>query len=123
MVLFKLRWPIIIIGAVLIVAICFLNWYVPRSDEAARAETISIGDEIVKALDSYFGEHGKYPGSLEALVPKYLDEIKAPPWGEAWKYEAYHKGFLLKTGYRGSGESYYPSMSYDSVGKTWIDDR
>ena len=84
-----LKLPILIIASLVVAMTCILSWHLPRGLEAARAETIVIGNEIVKALDSYFGEHDIYPGSLETLVPKYLDEIKTPIWGEAWQYELY----------------------------------
>lgn len=122
---FALRPRIVIIGLFLIAAVLFLNWYAPRSLEADRSETMAIGDEIVEALDRYFSEHGRYPNSFDALVPKYLDKIKAPIWGEAWQYESYPPNgdaFELKVGYKDWGNSYYPVMYYISTEKKWLYD-
>lgn len=41
------------------------------------------------ALESYYGEFGKYPSNdegLNALVPKYIDKLRKDPWGNAYQY-------------------------------------
>ncbi|MCK4752949.1 MAG: hypothetical protein KAS75_05850 [Planctomycetes bacterium] len=125
----RMRWLalrpyIVIIPLFLIALVLFFNWYVPSSLKADRTETVTVGDEIVKALDSYFGDHSKYPNSLEALVPKYLDKVKPPTWGEdGWQYQLNGpngKSFGLKVGYKGRDNSYYPVIYYSPLG--WIFD-
>jgi hypothetical protein len=38
--------------------------------------------DVIFALTAWHKEHGKYPDSLEQLVPKYLDEIPVSPFSE-----------------------------------------
>ena len=120
----KVKWfhlrPFVIIVLIFIVAVAiFSNWYFPRKSEANRLKTIAIGDEIVNALEAYRLEHGQYPSSLEMLVPKYLDKIKSPPWGNSgWQYMGSPIG--LTVGYKSHG-GLYPNMSYHSK-HGWIHD-
>ena len=119
---FALRPWIVIISLLLIGLIFLLNKYVPRSLEVDQTETMAIGDEIVKALDNYFGDHSRYPNSLESLVPNYLDQIKLPKWGEKWEYKSDEKSFWLEVGYKSFGSTKnYPVMYYTPQG--WVVDQ
>lgn len=45
---------------------------------------------ISAAIDSYRGDHGRYPDpsdGLEVLVPDYLKQMVTDPWGGAYQYE------------------------------------
>lgn len=45
----------------------------PRSQDSSRAAFAEI---IRNALELYRGDNGKYPETMELLVPEYLKEIK-----------------------------------------------
>ncbi len=53
------------------------------------------GAVIAQALNQYRASHGKYPESLDELVPEYLADLKQPGtiWG--WLYTATEKEFTL----------------------------
>ena len=122
----KLGLSIIAILLLLTLGVIFLNQYVQKNSDNDRLETIDIGNEIIGALESYYVDNGRYPKSLEQLVPKYLNEIKRPKWGEdGWVYEfADPNYFKITVGYKEWGESYYPVMYYSSFQKKagWICD-
>lgn len=39
------------------------------------------------ALDTYYGEKGSYPATLEALVPEYLPSVPVQPDGQSFGYD------------------------------------
>jgi hypothetical protein len=62
------------------------------SDTKHLEETKQIGNTVVQALEKYRADNGRYPVSLEKLVPAYLFEIPKPTWGlKKWKYETENK--------------------------------
>jgi hypothetical protein len=59
--------------------------------------TVRAGDEIVDALEGYRATEGRYPQSLEELIPKYLSSIPAARWGlKTWQYSANGNEFSLQ---------------------------
>ncbi|MHC4153790.1 MAG: hypothetical protein ACYST6_02525 [Planctomycetota bacterium] len=93
------------VAILVIVASLALLWHLivymeERAEERAMApvyQSMQIGDRIVEALNLYRADTGHYPVSLEMLVPKYLDEIPAPTWGEQfWRYNQDGDGFSLR---------------------------
>jgi hypothetical protein len=45
------------------------------------------GAKVLGYLEAYKEKYGKYPDSLEALVPEFTDQIPLPEWGtNRWKY-------------------------------------
>ena len=74
-------------------------------------ETRQVGNQIVRALEAYHAEQGKYPRSLEDLIPKFLKEIPRPRWGlHQWIYEPSETSFTLQvneTHRTGDGDSLY----------------
>ncbi len=64
------------------------------------------GVVIAQQLDQYRADHGKYPETLEQLMPTYLTELREPKivWG--WLYVATSDSFTL--GY----VSYVDRMGY-----------
>ena len=118
--LFRLRKSFLIIVGLLLLLGGILAYYVPNRMESDRLETIAIGDEILKALEACFADHNQYPASLEALVPKYLDTVKEPPWGDSgWIYDA--QIGKISVGYKHRHGSCYPVMYYRS-GYGWVYD-
>ncbi|MHC4694376.1 MAG: hypothetical protein ACYS67_16675 [Planctomycetota bacterium] len=74
---------------------------------------------------AYHSEHGRYPNTLDDLIPKYITQIKPPPWGETgWLYKRHKKDFVLEVGYEfGAGTDYlYPFRFYSSSHGDWIVD-
>jgi hypothetical protein len=79
-----------------------------------------IGDLIVKALEAYYNENGKYPDTLQELVPKYLDEVPTTSTGQEYKYylkepTAYNTADLFGLGFPlitkiNTGCSYFKSL-------------
>lgn len=74
-------------------------------------ETRQAGNQIVRALEAYHAEQGRYPPSLENLPPKFLKEIPRPRWGlRQWIYEPSGTSFTLQvneTHRTGEGDSLY----------------
>jgi hypothetical protein len=82
-------------------------------------ETEQRGDKIIRALDQFFADNGKYPKSLSELTPKYLTEIPAPTWGlREWIYNG--DGYILgvnETIYTGDGNSQW--LRYQGAMSGW----
>lgn len=81
------------------------------SNRKKLEETRQAGNQIVRALEAYHAEQGKYPPSLEDLTPKFLKEIPRPRWGlRQWIYEPSETSFTLQvneTRRTGDGDSLY----------------
>jgi hypothetical protein len=98
----KLRWAvtIFIFASVLIAHQAGgIDWVMERTitrwffyhyepwDMKNVLDTVSIGDEIVVALEQYKQDFGQYPTSLEVLVPDYLRRVRNPRAGfTKWHY-------------------------------------
>jgi hypothetical protein len=51
---------------------------------------------IALAFGAYRSEHGRYPASLDELMPKYLDRVATDPCGSGpYLYRRMDEGFLL----------------------------
>ena len=46
-----------------------------------------LGDSIIQKIEAFYSEHGKYPDSLEDLIPKYLDEVPVTINGDPFRYQ------------------------------------
>jgi len=115
----RLRKSFLIIVGLLLLLVGTMAYYFSNSLERDRLRTIDIGNEIVSALQAYHDDNGRYPASLNQLVPKYLGEIKEPPWGDSgWEYGG--SPALLKVGYESNG-TLYPMMIYNQE-QGWIYD-
>jgi hypothetical protein len=110
------------VAILVIVASLALLWhlivYMEERSMAPVYQSMQIGDRIVEALNLYRAETGHYPVSLEMLVPKYLDEIPAPVWGEQlWRYDEDGDSFFL--GVRPEPLAWFPYLSYSSREREW----
>ncbi|MGD8452101.1 MAG: hypothetical protein PVJ57_09810 [Phycisphaerae bacterium] len=77
------------------------DWTPPRIEESKR-----IGDRILEACAAYHEDHGRYPASLDKLVPEYLDRIEPPVAGsKTWRYGGNDEACTLTFG---QGEHCYP---------------
>lgn len=88
--------------------------------EARRVqETYRRAAAICQALDQYLAREGKYPPSLDRLIPMYSQTIPAPAAGNRkWVYEAPRDGAYFVLGFEGDSVD-YPSHFYDSKSCTW----
>jgi len=98
----KLRWTIffLVFAAVLIaLPTGGINWVMERTitrwffyhcepwSMKNVLDTVSIGNEIVVALEKYKQDLDQYPTSLEAMVPVYLRRVQNPRAGfTKWHY-------------------------------------
>ena len=61
-----------------------------------RQRLAIVLNQIIFALKTYRAENGKYPDSLNALVPNYLDKVPLHPLkGEEFIYNSDGKNFIL----------------------------
>jgi hypothetical protein len=61
-----------------------------------RTEQMQLNVHIAFALAAYQREHGRYPRSLDALVPRYLQRVPGDLFsGKALTYRPSGKGYLL----------------------------
>lgn len=64
--------------------------------DSALQQTEQCGDLVVNAIESFRGETGFHPKSLDHLVPKYLRKVPQPAWGlKQWIYETWEDQFVL----------------------------
>lgn len=85
----KIPVPELTIGALAILLAVGVYWFAHR-DEGALETSKQIGDTVVTALEQHRAEQGRYPDSLAALVPAYLDSVPRPVWGMGeWRYRRY----------------------------------
>lgn len=88
-----------------------------KSDEARYNMTREFGNEIVACLFKYKEENGVYPNYLKQLVPKYINEIKQPVWGELkWRYFPEDNGQSFVIRVVGPGEM---NQTYSPVMGCW----
>ena len=63
---------------------------------ATRGQTHFLLTQLALATAAYRSDHGRYPGTLESLVPKYITEIPTDPFsGESLKMKAVKDGLIL----------------------------
>lgn len=94
--------------------------YIPETEQAIK-ETHARGEQIVAALERWKAITGKYPASLDLLVPSELASIPRPVVGNGiWKYTTPgDQSFRLRSWVGPDYESDY----WDSGAKDWYMDR
>lgn len=51
------------------------------------------GNTLIGAIDAYKGDHGRYPDTLDDLVPQYISKIEEPTAGsKKWDYYSEYAG-------------------------------
>jgi hypothetical protein len=65
-----------------------------ESYPARRAREAMV--QIARAIESYRSASGRWPSSLEDLVPSKLPSIPADPWGRAFDYAVLGRGYRLR---------------------------
>jgi hypothetical protein len=91
----------VVIGAVLLVSMLFVE----RRHEARLSLAQSNGDRIVAALEAFHATSGRYPLSLDELIPAHLPQL--PPTGfdhARWTFTpGMGGGYILSLPYQSSG--------------------
>lgn len=85
------------------------------------SDSRAIGDKIIEAIGQYRRINGRYPVTLEALIPSYLTYIEPPTAGDQqWRYELFDNGgsFILSFAIH----SGYPKCYYSSKVGAWGED-
>ena len=86
-------------------------------DKTTYHQTEFLLGRLGLASAAYRSDHGKYPATLNALVPKYIREIPKDPFsGEPLKMKAINDGLILY----GVGEDLKDDggLAYDDINKT-----
>lgn len=102
---------------------CCLCWCA-TSAAISTSQNVAMkcsGGKIIKALEMYRSDYGRYPDGLAGLTPRHLSRIPSPHWGDSgWMYDVNEAGdaFDLSVGYGGPDYA-YPVWWYDSRHKSW----
>jgi hypothetical protein len=114
-----ISYPILVLIILFFIYMDFLDPNRPSKRRERLYETRKIGIDIVVALEAYHNEHNQYPKVLDALLPKYLNKVEPPTWGNSgWLYTSGGQGFYLETGYK-MMDTLYPAMYYYSSERQW----
>ncbi len=61
-------------------------------DTPTAAEGQQKANELIKALERYKNDTGRYPSELDVLVPTYVAAIPKPTWNTQYGYEVQANG-------------------------------
>lgn len=84
----------------------------------ANAASMRRGDAIRPALEAFHAAHGRYPGTLAELSPRYTAAIEEPAAGE-WRYQALHDGAAYELGFT-TGPSGRVDYWWSSTVDRWV---
>ncbi len=90
------------------------------AEDSSRDTVADVGKDVVGALNACHDGAGRYPPSLEDLVPNHLDEVPPPAGaGSSWEYQVGPEGaeFTLSYDGRKSGDHLH---AYDSKTRMWF---
>jgi len=67
--------------------------------EAERLPVLAADDlrRVGTAVERYRDRRGRYPRSLDALVPRAFERIPMDPWGRPYVYRRQGSGYVLET--------------------------
>lgn len=102
------RWAVIIICVGMIFGCVFLYVNVYALDAASYQQGQSRASDVLAALQTYKSATGKYPATLEDLVPQYLLQIPRPARHYEYKYLICRQGagYLLYYRLQGTAGTY-----------------
>ena len=105
---------LVVVAVVLAVGYVILEFYT----EGERSKTIAEtrGTQVLQALSRFKLDAGKYPGDLNALVPKQIPVLPKCPGGEAFAYAAAAGEYTLTCPNVGFKTNPY---TYDSRSRGW----
>ena len=95
------------------VSIMFADRFSPESRREAYLEVVA------QQLDWYRADHGRYPESLDQLIPTYLDNLREPETVWGWLYVATDDGFSLGYVARVDRWGGYSVSIYPSETRAW----
>ena len=79
----------IVIGVVILLGAAYATFTIRQEKQAHFARAAALADNLAtmrKAIENFHAKEGRYPGSLEELVPNYLRRIpRDPVTGDAWR--------------------------------------
>ena len=88
---------------------------------AAVESSKARGDKIIEQFERFRGKNGRYPESLDELVPHYMAEIPRPAEGEGFFYTPKENGYEIRFGFWFARPGdLYPSGTYSSKNKEWF---
>jgi hypothetical protein len=111
---------ILVISLSIVYALIVLSRHHPTYDPGKPP--LSSAKPLIEALDTYRNSTGKYPETLDRLVPEYLETIPTPKWGKnEWKYEKtdWDSYALEVRRYKDGYEGYY----YYNSPNSWVYDQ
>lgn len=66
-----------------------------QSYPTRRAREILV--QVARAVEAYRRQNGRFPATLDALVPRQLPEVPPDPWDAALSYESTGRGYRLRS--------------------------
>jgi len=90
------------------------------TQESNLEKTKIAGDKIIRAIRDYHERQGRYPKTLDSLVPEFIDSIPSPKWGlRRWRYVVKENYFELSVS---ANKGDYPILFYDTEWEEWYYD-
>ncbi|MGH7179842.1 MAG: type II secretion system protein GspG [Tepidisphaeraceae bacterium] len=122
-----LNWKNIFVGLLVVAgfgtALAVVGIIVERAEQADIQKAKSQATQIIQAIDQFHMETGRYPESLEHLIPKYSAPFAAPAWGDGvWRYMLDPKGNGYHLYVRTEGR-HAETLYYESAAQVWRFDR
>jgi len=84
----RLRWVIVAVVVVRAGGALYVQQRARMERERKTARETALRDTLAamrKAIANFHEDNGRYPGTLEELVPKYLRRIPTDPMGTPWR--------------------------------------
>lgn len=71
------------------------NNFAQRSKEEKTKEIVDKVKHVARAVELYKHQKGKFPNSLDDLIPKYLPSRAYDVWDNLILYKKYKKGYII----------------------------
>jgi general secretion pathway protein G len=84
---FTLIELLVVITIIAILGAVVVPRLMQNPEKARKAAALADVRALQLQADSYTLDHGRPPTSLQELVPDYLEEVKADPWGGEYTLE------------------------------------
>ena len=106
----------LVIGTIVFVFIYIFEDISRKGYDSIRLETIKVGNQVVKSLDSYKSENHRYPETLVLLT-----KVPKPKLGKEWIYKPSKDGqkYELWAGYKKRDGSFNPALYFKSGNSEW----
>ena len=105
----------IVVGAVCLVIVWFY-FLRPPGVGAQADEGYRLSETVIKALDRYHSDKGKYPDGLRDLVPDYLDNLPKSRQINRWQYQNKDTNYTLTFNYIDACNEF---CTYSSDNQKW----